>query len=111
MEKIIQSVLELIVLALAGSAISMTLTKAVITKKFRDYIKSKSDFWGELFSCPYCMSHWVNAVVLVLSQPIILTLFPEKIIPGIEYVVIWFALVSLSAFGSGFIYKSLSSME
>ena len=111
MEKIIQALLELILLALAGSAISMALTKATISKKLRDKIKSKSEFFGELFSCPYCMSHWVNAILLVLSQPIILSFFPDLLIPGIDYVVIWFALVSLSSYGSSLIYQSISPME
>lgn len=111
MEKIIQALFEFILLGLAGSAISMTLTKATISKPLREKVKEKSKFFGELFTCPYCMSHWVNAILLILSRPIILSFFPDLLIPGIDYVVIWFALVSLSAYGSGLIYKAISPME
>ncbi|MEI6118430.1 MAG: DUF1360 domain-containing protein [bacterium] len=111
MEKLIQALLECFMIALAGSAISMTITKATISKSLREKIKAKNKFFGELLSCPYCTSHWIHAILLILCQPLILTFFPRMIIPGINYVIVWFALVSLSSYGSGFIYKALSPME
>ena len=102
---------EILFIALAGSTISMTLTKAMIFKPLRDKIKSKSDFFGDLFTCPYCMSHWVNLLLLELTQPSLLSLFPRIIIPGVNHVLVWLALVAISAYGSGLIYKALDSIE
>lgn len=111
MEKIIQALVECLLIALAGSAISMTLTKATISKSLREKIKSKSKFFGELLSCPYCTSHWIHAILVIFCRPLILTFFPRMIIPGMNYIIVWFALVSLSSYGSGLIYRALSPME
>ncbi|MEI7564038.1 MAG: DUF1360 domain-containing protein [bacterium] len=111
MEKIIQAIVECIFIALAGSAISMTLTKATISKSLREKVQAKSKFFGELLSCPYCTSHWIHAILVIFCRPLILTFFPRMLIPGMNYLIVWFALVSLSSYGSGLIYKSLSPME
>ena len=47
----------LAVLGLVVGTISMTVTKAVVFKWFRDRLKRP--WLKELFSCPYCFSHWV----------------------------------------------------
>ncbi len=46
--------LYLLWIAAAIAAISMTITKSIIFKKFREAIKLK------LFKCPYCLSHWIS---------------------------------------------------
>ncbi|MGW8177511.1 MAG: DUF1360 domain-containing protein [bacterium] len=60
-----------IVVLLAGACatMAMTLTKAVIFRGFREWVKTKSEFLGELFSCPYCTSHWIAGVLAVVFRP------------------------------------------
>jgi hypothetical protein len=58
-----------IMLSFAVSAISMTVTKAVVFKPAREWIVDKSSWFGKLFTCPYCFSHWVAFVVVFIWKP------------------------------------------
>lgn len=49
----------LLVLALATSAVSLTVTKSRAFAWLRVPIMRRSRWFGELISCPYCFSHWV----------------------------------------------------
>lgn len=39
----------------------MTLTRARITRPVRAWLLHTNDWLYELFTCPYCMAHWVAA--------------------------------------------------
>jgi hypothetical protein len=103
----LNAILEFLIIALAGSAISMTLSKSEIFEKFRDWVVSKNDFLGKLINCPYCTSHYVNFTLLVLCNSEILKMFP----PVINYVVVVFAMITITSFFSGVIYKAMEQME
>ena len=76
--------MELILVALAVSAISITITKAGIFEKFRALFKNK--WLGKLMECTYCMSHWVALALVLLVYPI-----------GVWSIVNIFAVVAISA--------------
>lgn len=58
-----------IMLSFAVSAISMTVTKAVVFKPLREWIVEKNSWLGKLFTCPYCFSHWVAFAVVFIWKP------------------------------------------
>lgn len=66
-------ILDFVYLALATASISLTITKATIFEPVRDWIGDRSDFFGELFSCPYCMSHWISFGFIAYYQPRLIT--------------------------------------
>jgi len=37
-------------------------------ERFRMHITNKSNFLGELVSCPFCLSFWVGIVIVVLYE-------------------------------------------
>ncbi len=57
-------------LALFVSVVSLTITKAKAFSTIREKIIEKSDWLGYLFSCPYCLSHWVSLLVVAVYRPI-----------------------------------------
>ena len=55
-------------LALACTSISYTLTKTPVFDWLRALLPEKG-MVRELWQCPYCMSHWVAAALVALTQP------------------------------------------
>lgn len=64
-DALLVDVLRLLVLALATSAISVTITRSGVFHGPRDWIADRSQWFGELVHCPYCMSHWVSLVLML----------------------------------------------
>ncbi len=84
---------ELIFLALATSAISVTITRSGVFAKQRSWLLEKNLWLGRLVSCPYCLSHWVSAVLVGMYQPVVVSLWI-----GVDLLVSVFIVVALSAF-------------
>lgn len=57
-------VLRLLVLALATSATSVTITRSGVFLGLRTFVADRSKWFGDLVHCPYCMSHWVSLVLM-----------------------------------------------
>lgn len=57
----------LIILAMAVSTISLTVSKSKIFESTRNWVSGRSKWLGELISCFYCFSHWVAAVLVLLT--------------------------------------------
>lgn len=58
----------LLMIPLAISAISITASRGKIFRSPRIWIRSKSSWLGGLFSCPYCISHWLAFAALPVCQ-------------------------------------------
>lgn len=58
-----------IYLSLATASISFTVTEAKIFKTFRDWLKSRSRFLGDLFACGYCLGHWLAFALTAVYRP------------------------------------------
>jgi hypothetical protein len=71
----------------ATSAISLTITKSHLFSGFREWIGDRSDLLLELFSCPWCFSHWISAGIF---------LFAGMRLPLFWLIILIFANVSLS---------------
>lgn len=94
-----------LLLAAAGSAITMTLTKGSIFASLRDWLADRP-FLGQLISCPYCTSHWVAAAIVWATG---WRAFDGN--PWLTYPVTVFALVAAIAPFSWVIYNSYSKMH
>jgi len=86
--------LELLVLALATSAISVTITQSDIFSGLRASVANRSRWLGVLVRCPYCTSHWVSVVLMWwYGQRIV----PETYLP-IDLFVSALAIVAVASF-------------
>jgi len=83
--------LEIVFIALAIASASMTITKSNITKKLRTLI-SKCGLWAkELIHCPYCLCHWLAAVIICT--------FYWGVYPLSMLIIMIFMVVTLACFG------------
>lgn len=103
-----------IALGMAVAAISMLLTKAKITRRFRGWLSERTSFIGRyfhgLFSCPYCMGHpWCLAAAIVYDARVVVSphawLWPLDILVSAAIMI-----VPATAF-SWLIYFSVKNME
>lgn len=90
--------LDVLILALASSAIALTITLSSIFENLRRLAKKKNEWLGELVRCPYCLSHWVALVFVVVYRPVLV----EMWLP-IDLIVSWFVVVAITAIISGII--------
>jgi hypothetical protein len=95
----ITDALTLAVLGLAVGGLSTTISKAHALDIPRAWIARHSKVLGELIHCPYCVSHWIAAAIVVAA--------PAKITGNafVDYPAQGFSLVALGAFTVGMIMK------
>jgi len=60
---------EIILLGVAAASISFTISETKLFKSFREWTKAKNKFWGELFSCGYCLGHWASFALVAIFRP------------------------------------------
>jgi hypothetical protein len=91
-------------LSLAVATVSMTMTKAKVSKPLRARIKARSAWWGEVFSCPYCFSHYVSPVAVAVWRPVLVScgFYPADLLISV------LVIIALAALGCGLIYRSIS---
>lgn len=58
-----------IYLSFVTAAISFTVTEMKIFKPFREWMKERSAFLGDLFFCGYCFGHWVAFALVAIYRP------------------------------------------
>jgi hypothetical protein len=85
-----------IIVTLATFACSTTLATTPLLDSFRRRLYEKSAMWGKLFSCPYCLSHWISAIFVGVSGPDLIKLMPHTN-PFIAWALISYAVVGLCA--------------
>ena len=51
-------------------SISLILTQATIFHSPREWVKKKSEFFGQLFSCPLCIAFWVGGFLNLTMYPV-----------------------------------------
>lgn len=97
-------IVQMIVTALAVATVSLTMTRAVISRPWRARIKKKSSWLGELFSCPYCFSHWASLVAVLIVRPTLtVTWYP------IDVAISVFAVIALASMFCGLIFTAINA--
>lgn len=88
------------------SAIAITLSKGKIFLKQRVWLSQKSPFLGGLFSCPYCLSHWIVFVAMLI--------WPQRLLGGpifADYIFSGFSLIGFNALFMGLAMRLLQINE
>lgn len=68
--------INLALISLATLSISYTIGRGAVFERFRIYLLDKGFFFlYELFSCPYCISHWIAFILTVIYRPNIINYF------------------------------------
>lgn len=76
--------------------VSTSLARARAFRPFRQWVRSKSAYFGEGVSCQFCISHWVGFILTLLVRPTFLTLGKSVGFYG-SFLTHSFALIGLAA--------------
>ena len=60
---------QIILLSVVTACISFTVTETKSFAPFREWLKEKSSLLGELFSCGYCLGHWIAFILVAVYMP------------------------------------------
>ena len=90
-----------LMIALASSSISMTITQTELFAGLRTWTAKVSPMLGHLFQCFYCLSHWVVFVAMLIYRPLLL----NSGITVVDWVMTMFITLTLTTFISGLIFK------
>jgi hypothetical protein len=86
----------LLMLALVSATVSVTVSRASIFNRPREWLSDRSEFFGKLLSCPYCLSHWVAFALVAVHHPQVLPVHW-----AVNFLTASFAVVTLTAFMMG----------
>lgn len=90
-----------LVIAVAASSISYTITQTELFVPVRSWSQKFGHMIGYLFSCFYCMSHWVVFVGVLIYKPILLS----SGYLAVDLLVSTFFTITIATFVCGFIFK------
>lgn len=94
------SVYTAVILGIATSIISVTITRARVFREVRMFLDGRNEWLHSLFKCSYCMSHWVSAA-LVIAFDLRLT----RTMHVLDIIVSIFVVVGLATVSSGAILR------
>jgi hypothetical protein len=60
--------IQLLEIGVATGVAALTISRARPLRPLRWLIQKYSNWWGELISCPYCMSHWIGALLIAWGR-------------------------------------------
>ncbi len=103
-----EDLIKIIILAFVVSPVSLTITKTEVFKPFREFVKRRNPRLGKLFSCPYCISHWISFVVIGIFHPVPISC---GFFILIDLAVSAFIMVAISTLLSACIFKAVISMD
>ena len=84
---------DVLLLSIVTASISFAVSETKLFKPFREWVRGRSEFFGDLLSCGYCFGHWVALALVVLCR---LTLF--KIWWPLDYFLTALVIAWLGAF-------------
>lgn len=101
----LEQAIALVILAMAVSAVSITVSLSKIAAPFRAWVKARSPFIGDLVSCPYCFSHWASLLAVILFRPLPVHtgwVVADGLIAAFAMVsaASWFAYIIIHTYGS-----------
>jgi hypothetical protein len=56
-------------LSLANASMSFTIAEMKVFSAFREWIKARNNWLGDLFFCGYCLGHWSALLLTAIYQP------------------------------------------
>lgn len=100
--------LKLAMLAGVAAPLTLTVSRSQLFSPVREWVKKHSKFLGELLTCPYCLSHWVSALIVVAYRPY------REIHSGWvvgDFLVSMFIIITLSAPLMRWLFTSIGEIE
>lgn len=104
MDAIVGNLFQFVCLGLATGAASITVAKSKFFTNFREWF-SDTTFKEDLINCPYCVSHYIAALFVVVAWPT--TGFNSLA----NFVISWLAVVALGTFVGGLILRAYTLPE
>jgi len=99
------ALITLVLLGIAAGTAAFTLAKTKITEHGRWWVKKKSTWLGNLFGCPYCLSHWLVAIAVLIYRPRVTDL---NIV--LDLGVSWLVGVFIAALTFGLIVRQIKAL-
>lgn len=90
-----------LMIALAASSISMTVTQTELFAAFREWTVKKNALIGHLFQCFYCLSHWVVFGGMVIYRPALLS----SDFALIDWIMTAFITITIATLINGLMFK------
>jgi len=90
-----------LMIALAASSISITVTQTELFAAFREWTMKKNAMIGHLFQCFYCLSHWAVFGGMLVYRPALL----HSGIAVIDWVMTAFITITLATLINGLMFK------
>jgi len=59
-------ILKAFLLSIITASISFFIAHSQLLEDLREWIQERSKFFGDLFSCCYCLSHWVAVIMVII---------------------------------------------
>ncbi len=84
---------QILLLSLANAAISFTVAETKLFEPLRQRTKAKSEFFGQLLSCGYCLGCWTALVLVAIYRPRLFEFWW-----GLDYFLTALVIAWLSAF-------------
>lgn len=102
---------ELLFLAFAVGTCAVTMALTPVFRAWRVWVTKRSAFVGKLFSCPYCLSHWIAFAAVLLFDVRVVESHVRYIGPVATFLMNAFILVALSAPVARLIYWAHSGIS
>ena len=80
-------IIKAILLATVAAATSFLLSHAEIFVSLRVFLRKRSDFFGQLIDCCYCLGHWITAALLVFMPVALFEIFRP-----LDYILTWIVI-------------------
>lgn len=90
-----------LMIALAASSISITVTQTELFASFREWTAKKNALVGHLFQCFYCLSHWVVFGGMAVYRPALL----NSGFVLVDWVMTAFITITFATLISGLMFK------
>jgi len=58
-----------LLLSAATASVAFTISETILFRSFREFVKARSAWLGKLFSCGYCLGHWVALGLVAAYRP------------------------------------------
>lgn len=94
-------IIKILLISLATASISYTITKSKIFLSIRKFAAHY------LFTCPYCMSHYISLFFACFLTATNVTVYNNKIF---DIIIFTFSIITLSSFWIGYIYRTFEFM-
>jgi hypothetical protein len=97
----IENLTTCLMIAMAASSISMTVTQTELFAAFREWTTKKNALMGHLFHCFYCLSHWVVFGGMAVYRPVLL----NSGFALIDWVMTAFIVITITTLINGLMFK------